>query len=265
VKRVDTTARRAPSGVAGVLEQLELRQPKIVNGDLLSEALAAAGVHLTPQAAAERLVREGWLAPLRTRGAWEFVPASRAGRYPSGDPKIELRALLTRKPDAPVALAFASAVWELGYSTHQPSRLTYAHRTDWRPPRSLSDARTVKYEWVLPTELRQGIPLWHPATTAVAAADRPDCQDNWANADDWLPELMRAITPQEVRSEATGRGTATLIRLSYLAEWSGRHDVVDALTDLVPENLPVTFFGPRQPRGRWVKQWRLYDSLLPDR
>jgi hypothetical protein len=248
-----------------VLQQLELRQPTIVTGRLLNTLLAEAGSHLTREAAVERLVREGWLSPLRSRDSWEFVPASRAGRYPSGDPWIELRALLANKPDEPVAVAYASAVWEYGYSSHQPARPTFAHRPGWRPPRALDDARSVKYEWHLPAGHKDGLPLWQPATTVVAAAHRPACQDDWGNADEWLPETMQATTPSDVLTEATGRGIATLARLCYLAEWSGRHDIVEVLVPLLPAQLPVTFFGPRAPRGRFVARWRLYDSLLSSR
>jgi len=244
---------------------LELRQPSVVTGKLITELIAESGSRLTNRAAVDRLVREGWLSPLRTQDAWEFIPASRAGRYPSGDPWIELRALLVRKPDAPVAVAFASAVWEFGYSSHQPNRPTFAHRPGWRPPRALSDARSVRYDWRLRVWQKDGLPVWQPATVVVAAANRVECQDDWGNADDWLPETMRATTPTEVVTEARGRGTATLARLGYFAEWSGRHDIVDALTPLFPEHLPVTYLGPRQPRGRWVKRWQLYDSLLPPR
>lgn len=251
--------------MAGLLQELELRQPKVVTGTLLTEVIAAAGSHLTNRAAVDRLVREGWLFPLRTRDAWEFVPASRAGRYPSGDPWIELRAVLARKPDAPVAVAFGSAVWELGFSSHQPTRRTFAHRHGWRPPRSLGDARSVSYQWRLPAVAKDGLPVWQPATIVVAAANRPECQDNWGNADDWLPEALRATTVADVVAEVGGRGTATLTRLGYLAERSGRHDIVEALSPLLPEHLPVTFLGPREPRGRWIKRWKLYDSLLPTR
>jgi hypothetical protein len=99
----------------------------------------------------------------------------------------------------------------------------------------------------------------------VAAANRPECQDDWGNADEWLPDAMRATTATDVLIEATDRRTATLVRLAYYADWSGRHDIVEALTPLLPERLPVTFLGPRDPRGRWIKSWRLYDGLLPSR
>jgi len=266
VEGASIQTRRATASLAAILEELELRQPKIVTGELLDEVLGTVGSHLARVAAAERLVREGWLVPLRTRAAWEFVPAARAGRYPSGDPWIELRAYLIGHPDAPVAVAFASAVWAMGYSSHQPTRLTIAHRSGWRSPKALRAAQSVLYEWRLPTWSKEGLPIWHPATIVVAAAARPGAHDDWANADEWLPETMRATTPNDVLTEAEGKSAGTLARLAYFAEWCGRSDIVDALAPLLPSRLPVTLLGPEDRSDRrWVKRWRLYDSLLPAR
>jgi hypothetical protein len=259
------TTRKTTASIAAFLEELELRQPKVVTGDLLDEIISETGSHLSAQGAAERLVREGWLSPLRTRDAWEFVPALRAGRYPSRDPWIELRALLIRQPDAPVAVAFASAVWERGCSGHEPSRPTLAHRPGWRPPRALGDARAVRYNWRLPTWEKDGLPIWQPATVVVAIANRPDVQDDWGNADDWLPEIMKAAAPEDVKTEAMDRSKPTLVRLVYLAEWSGRPDIVEKLEPLISEHLTVTYLGSREHRGRWVKRWKIYDSILPSR
>ena len=259
------TTRKAPSGLAPLLRELELRNPSVVTKQLLADVIDASGWNRSIRDAADRLVREGWLLPLRSREAWEFAPASRAGAIPSGDPWIELRALLAHRPDVPVAVAFASAVWALGYSTHQPDRETFAHSPTLRPPSSLDRMRAVSYEWVLPTWDKKGLPVWQPATTVVAAATRPNCQDDWSNADTWLPETMRATTPDEILAEAEGRGTAAISRLAYFAEWSGREDVVDRLRPMLPDDLPVTYLGRREPRGRWVNRWRLYDSLLPER
>jgi hypothetical protein len=93
---------------------------------------------------------------------------------------IELRALLAHVPDAPVAVAFDSAIWELGHSTHQPTRPVLAHRRGWRPPKALG-VRLVTFEWQLPTRAERGLPVWQEATIVVAAAERPAAQGNWAN------------------------------------------------------------------------------------
>lgn len=258
------TTRPVPTSLAPVVEGLELRQPPVVTRALLAEIALETGAKHSPETIAERLVRAGWLLPLRTRDAWEFAPAARAGRHRSNDPWIELRALLLHQPEAPVAVAFESAVWELGYASHQPSVPVLAHRPGWHAPRSLS-ARTVSFDWRLPTDHANGLPLWQPATVVVAAADRPAAQGDWGNADDWLPETFRATTPADVFAEAEGRGSATLARLGYFAEWSGLHDIADEIEGLLPKHPKVTFLGSRSPRGRWVNRWRLYDALLPQR
>lgn len=263
--RVKATTRNVPSSLAGILEALELRQPAVVTAELLSEVIGKANSPLSLEVVAERLVRIGWLLPLRSRRAWEFAPASRAGRYRSGDPYIELRALRAHKPDAPIAVAFESAVWELGFSRHQSTTAVVAHQPGWRPPRSLGDLKSVTYDWRLPTWDKQGLPVWQAATAVVAAAHRPDVQGDWSNADDWLPETMRATTPDEVLTEAVERGVATLARLAYFAEWSGRHDIAEQIEQRLSRPLAVSFLGPRKPRGRWVNRWRLYDALLPER
>ena len=56
------------------------------------------------EAVIDGLRRSGWLLPMRTRGVWEFAPASRSGAFRSGDPFTELRAFLRRKTGVPVVL-----------------------------------------------------------------------------------------------------------------------------------------------------------------
>ena len=246
------------------MQELELRQPRIVTRALLREIAAQTDVRLSEHALTERLVRLGWLLPLRKRDAWEFAPAARAGRYSSGDPWLELRALLEHEPSAPVAVAFESAVWEQGHSTQQPARSVLAHRRGWRPPEALG-MRLVTFEWRLPAEIIRGLPVWREATVVVGAAERPAVQGNWANADDWLPETFRALTPDDVLTEADGRRVSTLARLGYLAEWAGRDDVAEEIEALLPGRLAVTSLGPRDRRDRWSRRWHLYDALLPER
>jgi hypothetical protein len=256
--------RPIPARLAPVVEELELRQPSVVTRSMLTEILAQAQASLPPEVAAERLVRLGWLLPLRKRDAWEFAPAARAGRFHAGDPWIELRALLAHDPNAPVAVAFESAIWELGHSSHQPDRPVLAHRRGWRPPPAL-DVRTVSFAWHVPAKPARGLPVWTEATILVAAAERPGAQGNWGNADDWLPDTFRAVSSEELLQEADGRRISTLARLGYLAEWAGREDIADEVEALLPSRLPVTFLGPRTRRDRWMRRWHVYDGLLPRR
>jgi hypothetical protein len=255
--------RSIPASVAAVLEGLELEQPEVVTTDVLQDLLTRANSRLEPDELADRLVRQGWLLPLRRRDSWEFAPASRAGRVRGGDPWIEVRGLLRHQPDAPIAVAGESALWERGHSTIPPRIPAMAHRSDWRPP-SVLGVRTLSFNWVLPTDELRGLPVWRDATTLVAAAHRPGAQRNWSQADDWLRRAFETVTVEEVLQEGEGRATSTLARLGYLAEWSGRDDVADAIFIDLPPELPVTFLGSRNARAKqWNKHWRVYDALLP--
>ena len=241
------TSRPVPARLAPVVEELELHQPAVVTRSLLTEILTRTQVPLPPEAAAERLVRLGWLLPLRTRGAWEFAPAARAGRYRAGDPWIELRALLAHDPDVPVAVAFESAIWELGHASHQPDRPVLAHRRGWRPPPSLG-VRAVTFDWRVPAKTVRGLPVWTEATILVAAAERPAAQGNWGNADDWLPDTFRAATAEDLLREASGRRVSTLARLGYLAEWAGRNDIAEEIETQLPSASRYVPGAPRSPR-----------------
>lgn len=256
--------RPVPSRLAPVVEELELRQPAVVTRSLLNEIASHTKAHTSTDELVDRLVRFGWLLPLRKRDTWEFAPAARAGRLRSGDAWIELRALLAHEPDAPVAVAFESAVWELGHSSHQPTVPVLAHRRGWRPPRAL-DASAVTFDWRLPTKDRRNLPVWTEATIVVAAANRPSAQGNWANADDWLPGTFQAAVADDVLTEARGRSVSTLARLGYPAEWAERDDIADQIKELLPARLPVTFLGPRDRRDRRSRRWHVYDALLPNR
>lgn len=261
---VPVKTRSLPARLAPVVEALELRQPTVVTRRLLADLAAPSGFRGDIGALAERLVRLGWLLPLRRRDAWEFAPGARAGGYSSGDSWIELRALLAHEPEAPIAVAFESAVWELGHSSHQPTSPILAHRAGWRPPSALG-VRAVTFDWRLPTREVRSLPVWTEATVAVAAAHRPAAQGNWANVDDWMPNLFRALTVDKVIVEGEGRGTPTLARLGYLAQWAGRDDLADEIEELLPARLPVVFLGPRDRRDRWSRRWHVYDALLPRR
>lgn len=265
VKDVQLTARHVPRSLAAILQDLELHQPQIVTAALLQDIIRRTGSHLDTRAAADRLTRAGWLVPIRARHAWEFAPAARAAGVGSGDPWIELRALLQRQPGARVAVAFASAVWELGYSMHPPSRHTYAHQPGWRPPRALCEARSAAFDWRVPTVDRDGLPVWQAATIVVAITANPARQHNWANADGWLAETMHAADLDDVLAEAEGRSTAALARLGHVARWSQRHDIADAIKRTLPSAHGVTYLGPRDGQGTWDPEWKVYDAYLPQR
>ena len=110
---------------------------------------------------------------------------------------------------------------------HPPSRLAYAHRPGWRPPRSLSDALSATYDWRLPTADRNGLPVWQAATVIVAIAAHPGRHRNWANAQSWLPETMHAIATTALEEAIAEKLAAwrqrTKIRDLYDLYWFSRH------------------------------------------
>jgi hypothetical protein len=264
VKTHRVTTRPVPTSLADVVAGLELRQPKVVTRELLKEVAREVGSTMAPEVLTERLVRAGWLLPLRLRNAWEFAPGAHAGRYGWSDPWIELRALLLHEPNAPVAIAFESSLWELGHTTHQPAKTVLAHRPKWIVPRVIG-ARSISFDWRLPTVSVRGLPVWQEATALVGAASRPAAQGDWGNADNWLGETFRSVTPEDVIEEATGRGNPSLARLGYMAEWAGSDEIAELIDNLLPKSRDVTYFGPRKAKGRWINRWRLYDAVLPQR
>lgn len=58
---------------------------------------------------AYELQRDGWLGQLRTRHAWEFLPAARGGAYSCGDRFIEFRAQQAVNPGWRGVLAMETA------------------------------------------------------------------------------------------------------------------------------------------------------------
>ena len=112
----DLTERSIPARLSGLVADLELDQPRIVALDEIASKARSRGLAASPKNLAWRLTKHGWLIPLRTKGMYEFVPAARAGVVSSGDPFVELRATLKRRPTLPMAVAEDSAAWLHGFS-----------------------------------------------------------------------------------------------------------------------------------------------------
>src|SRR5680860_518014 len=113
-------SRPIPSRLAPVLEALELDQPRVVTADGLAHLARGQGIDIDGVQLAYELRRLGWLIGLRTKGAWEFVPGARAGRFGAGDRYIELRAALAVGAEFQGALAMESAAVALGLAGRVP-------------------------------------------------------------------------------------------------------------------------------------------------
>ena len=136
--------RSIPSRLAPVLEALELDQPRVVTADTLARRAEDHGIDTDGQQLAYDLRRLGWLIGLRTKGAWEFVPGARAGRFGAGDRHIELRAALAVDVGFRGALAMESAAVALGLAGRVPDREVLWVPPGRRVPKSFGDWRVVR-------------------------------------------------------------------------------------------------------------------------
>ena len=250
--------------VAAVLEQLELDQPLLVNREDLESVRKATESSTTTRYLIDELTAAGWLLPLRTRGYWEFAPAARAGAMGAGDPHIELRATLQKRPDLPVALAAESAAWLLGLSARSPNRHVIAAPAGLRIPPALGDYRVIRRAGKLDPEARNGLPVWGAATLLVAMSHRPASYRDWPNVADWLNQAVSEVSDEQLRVELTDEPRSTWMRLAYLLDRGGQSDLANDMAARAPEGQGPYYLGPRDGRGRHHGGFDVIDSALEE-
>lgn len=250
--------------VAAVLEALELEQPQVVTTDDIDELRRTTGTTSSTRYVIELLTDEGWLLSLRSRGVWEFAPAARAGAYGSGDPHIELRATLRKRPDLPVALAEETAAWLHGLSGRPPTRDVLAAPEGLRLPPALATYRVVRATTHVEAERRNGLPVWGVDTLLVAMADRPGSYRDWPNVTDWLSQAVARATGDGLRAELQDRTRAAWMRLAYLLDRGGDSALATELIGLAPPGQGPYYLGPRSAHGTYHARFDVIDSSLID-
>ncbi len=257
------SGRSVPASAAPILEDLELRQPKVVTKALLAEIASQRQVRLSADEVAHRLQRHGWLLPLRTRGAWEFAPASRAGAIDSGDRLIELRATLLRRPDFQAAVAYESAAWLHGFARRVPTRDVLAIPPGVLPPPALRHFRITRQWGKLDPVTNDALPVWRIETLIVLMANYPMGYKAWPTVSEWLPEAVSRVSADLILRELTSRRKATWARVGYVLEVAGRRDLADQLFKInEPAGRGPSYLGPRRAHGKFNKRWDLVDSIL---
>lgn len=257
------TIRSIPPWLSEVLEQLELRQPKVVTKQMVEEILLAMGSSADPRTVLDELQRRRWLLPLKTQGAWEFAPAARAGGFGAGDPFIELRATIERRPELKLAVAEESAAWLHGLLNRQPTRDAISAPRGVVLPEAISDYRVVRVAFHLPPAEANGLPAWSVETLLVLMADRPSAFKLWSTANEWLPDAFRRADLGRMIEELEGHDAPTLARLGHMASESGAEDVAAQLRQRTPHSPGGPFYlGPHNRHGTWDPKWRVLDSLL---
>lgn len=257
-----TTVRSAPAALAPILEELELRQPKIVTRELLAEIVDERDVSLTVKDISERLQRHGWLLSLRTQGAWEFAPAARAGPIGSGDSFIELRATLLRRPDLSVVVAYDSAAWVHGFARRVPERQVLAIAKETVAPPALRDFRFTRQTSRLDPMDMDGLPTWRIEALLVLMAAHPTSYRAWPNVTEWLAEASERIDQKLILEELSGRPLSAWARTGYLLETGGRHDAAEAVEKKAPTGKGPFYLGSRKSGGRHDRRWDVRDSIL---
>ncbi|MGH7556889.1 MAG: type IV toxin-antitoxin system AbiEi family antitoxin [Gemmatimonadota bacterium] len=256
------TTRSIPASLASVLEELELERPAIVTKETLGRLIERAGLEQDPGQVASRLQSQGWLLTLRTRGAWEFAPASRAGPIGSGDPFIELKATLSRRPGLPVAVAYDSAAWLHRLSQRVPTRHVLAIPSGENVPHALRMYRVTRQWGRLDFIEIQSLPVWRMETLITLIGAQPQSFRDWPNIGKWLSEACDRLEPRLLLSELERRPRSTWMRTGYILEAGGGIAIADHLRTLAPPGRGPFYLGSRDGSGRYDKKWEVMDSLL---
>ncbi len=255
-------SRSAPASVAGVLSELELEQPQVVTREQLSEFAGRAGVPLPVSTVAERLVRHGWLLPLRTRGTWEFAPGSRAGPIGSGDPFVEVRATLARRPGFSVTVGYDSAAWLQRLTSRSPAKHVLSIPPAASVPHALRGFRVTRVQASLEPDEVRGLPVWRVESLVALIGVRPSAFRDWPNIDEWLNIAVSRVDQGLLVAELEGRPRSAWMRTGYLVETGGHTPLADHIRDMAPPGSGPFYLGPRDAVSRYNKKWDVYDSLL---
>lgn len=256
-------SRSIPSRLAPVLEALELDQPRVVTAHGLAQLASAQGIDIDGLRLAYELRRLGWLIGLRTKGAWEFVPGARAGRYGAGDRHVELRAALAIDPGFPGALAMESAAVALGLAGRVPDREVLWVPPGRRVPKSLGEWRVVRLavsdDGIASLD---GLPTWRVETLLSGMALRPDAFHDWPNVGEWLDRAVSQVDADSITRALTGAPRAAWQRASYLLAMGGAEVAGFEVIEEAPRGRGPAYLGPRQRKGRFDRRFEIVDSVL---
>ena len=261
-----TEARALPRRVAGIVEQLELDQPRVVTTSELARIAVDVGA-CSEEADAPRLIYWlqdlGWLGRVRTKGVWEFNPGSRAGAYGSGDRFIEFRAQRASHPDWPGVLAMESAASLLGLAQHIPEREVVALPRGLARPKALSEWYSVSVD--LPPEgcgVSDSLPHWNLDGLLVGVAIRPSGYRDLAGLAQWLPDAGPRLSMVGVMACLRGAPGSAWQRAAYLARVAGVESIADQLLATCSPSTPVWFGGNRFAGAYYDPVSKVQDGAL---
>ena len=271
-------ARSIPPSIADVVEQLELEGAPVVTVSLLQSLLADAGKNLDDASkVAYELKRAGWLGSLHTRGAWEFLPGSRAGAYSSGDRFIEFRAQLTVDPEWPGVLAMESAASALGLAQRIPEKEVVALPPGTTLPKALTSGwRSVAVP--LPdvavqrgaargmASSRPGgtdLPTWTMEGLIAGIAIRPTSYRDVPGLAQWLAEAVVTVDVDRLKEVLIGAAAPVTARqrAAFLLGAGGNDEACEELVQWVRPRS-VAWFGSRRNDGVFEPRSQVNDTVL---
>lgn len=262
-----TVPRVISRSVAAVVEQLELAGDLLVTPYRLAAVMRQVGLKdekVDARRLAYELQRGGWLGPLRTRHAWEFLPGARGGAYGSGDRFIEFRAQRAVNPTWPGVLAMESAASVLGLAQRIAEQEVVALPAYAAFPKALTgEWRYVRIELPeLGLTTINGLPSWSLEGLLVGIAARPSAYKDVAGLGQWLPESVADVDTDTVISLLTAMRRTTAQRVAYLLGAAGN----DAARAAIVATYPATetaWLGPRiAGEGVFDAQTQVNDTLL---
>lgn len=215
---------------------------------------------------ARALRRTGWLAPLRTRGAWSF--AATLSPLHMGEFR-ELRAWLSASGGRGVCIGGKSAAQVRGW-LRRPTAAAVGAAVGARLPRSLGGYRVCRWDPQVPLDEVHGLPVWKPETLVAFMASRPS-KFSWDGIADWLPEACDALRPQALVGELDGRPRAVWMKTAHLVNEGGRAGLARSVAAAAPRSGkgPYVFgYRERDAAGfavdpRWIAQFEVMDYVLP--
>lgn len=256
-------ARVIPTSMAPVVEQLELDGDLVVTADRLVEALRVVEGGAEPRQLAYELQRAGWLGSLRTRGAWEFLPAARGGAYGSGDRLIEFRAQHAVDPAWPGVLAMESAASVLGHAQRVPEREVVALPPGVVPPKALAgDWRVVTL--MLPAAgiaTVDCLPTWNLEGLIVGIATRPSAYQDMPGLGQWLPDTVGRVDVERLLGLLDTVPSSARQRAAYLLAAGGNVEARAAVIGHYPPRA-VAWFGQRRVGGVFDAATQVNDTAL---
>lgn len=256
-------SRPIPSRLAPILEALELDQPRVVTSEGLARLASTQGIDIDGLQLAYELRRLGWLIGLRTKGAWEFAPGARAGRYGAGDRHIELRAALAVDPEFPGALAMESAAVALGLAGRVPDREVLWVPPGRRVPKSFGDWRVLRLAVRTDgIETLDDVPTWRVETLLLGMALRPEGFHDWPNVGEWLDRAVSQVDGDSITRALTDAPRSAWQRASYLLAMGGNEPAGFEVIEQAPPGRGPAYLGPRQREGRFDRRFEIVDSVL---